>query len=85
MGQKPSGLAACINDVCDGRSSCMGTRQDILYDAVWAKRRNLDIPGVSDVTFRPMNAEDVAAAVKCAVENKVPVQALGGGHSYGYV
>jgi FAD/FMN-containing dehydrogenase len=43
---------------------------------------NMAIPVIPAAVVRPNTPEDVAAAVKCAVDNAVKVQARGGGHSY---
>ncbi|KAM0329532.1 hypothetical protein ACHAQA_004841 [Verticillium albo-atrum] len=83
MGQQPSStLASCLNDVCDGRSQCVGFPSDILYQINWVDRYNLDIDIEPAAVTRPETTEEVAAFVKCASENNVKVQAKSGGHSY---
>ncbi|KAJ7589559.1 hypothetical protein C8J56DRAFT_938917 [Mycena floridula] len=51
---------------------------DILYQLDAVKPYNLDIPIVPAAVIRPSTAEDVAAAIQCAVESPVKVQARGG-------
>ncbi|KAL9942301.1 hypothetical protein ACHAQF_009075 [Verticillium nonalfalfae] len=83
MAQPPSGaFATCLNDVCDGRSGCVGYPSDILYQIKWVDRYNLDINLEPAAVTRPESTGDVAAFVKCASENNVKVQARSGGHSY---
>jgi len=86
MGQKPSSpLATCLDNVCDGRSSCVGYSNDPLYQINWVKPYNLDLAVVPIAVTRPETKEDVAGFVKCAADNSVKVQAKSGGHSYAYV
>ncbi|GKT64233.1 FAD binding domain-containing protein [Colletotrichum tofieldiae] len=83
MGQKPSSpLATCLNNVCDGRSSCVGYPNDPLFQINWVKPYNLDIAVEPIAVTRPKTKEDVAGFVKCAADNDVKVQAKSGGHSY---
>ncbi|KAH7363491.1 FAD binding domain-containing protein [Plectosphaerella cucumerina] len=89
MGQQPSSpLAECLEDVCNGRSGCVGFPSDPLYQIKWVDRYNLltspwDIKVEPIAVTRPETTEEVAAFVKCAAENDVNVQAKSGGHSYG--
>lgn len=88
MGQgssSPSPLATCLNEVCNGRSSCVAYPDTPLYQIAWVNRYNLDIPVNPAAVARPDTAEDVAGFVKCAATNNVQVQAKSGGHSYAYV
>ncbi|OAQ98680.1 hypothetical protein LLEC1_07369 [Akanthomyces lecanii] len=83
MGNKPSTpLAHCLRDVCAGRGNCVAFPNEYLYQANWVKPYNLDVPVKPIAVFRPDNAADVAAAVKCAGQSSVHVQAKSGGHSY---
>jgi FAD/FMN-containing dehydrogenase len=85
MGQgpsAPSGLASCLNDVCNGRSMCVGYPSNPLYQIQWVDRYNLDIPVSPVAVTRPENAQDVSGFVKCAASHNVKVQAKSGGHSY---
>ncbi|KDN62913.1 putative FAD binding domain-containing protein [Colletotrichum sublineola] len=83
MGQTPSSpLATCLNNVCDGRSSCVSYPNDPFYQLNWVKPYNLDIAVEPIAVTRPETKEDVAGFVKCAADNDVKVQAKSGGHSY---
>lgn len=83
MGQKPSSpLATCLDNVCNGRSSCVGYPNDPLFQLNWVKPYNLDIPVEPIAVTKPSTTEDVAGFVKCAAANNVKVQAKSGGHSY---
>lgn len=76
-------LQSCLRSLCDGRWDCVRFPSDLFYKISWAQPYNLDIPVIPAAVFRPDDAHDVAAAVKCASEHGVPVQAKSGGHSYG--
>ena len=85
MGNNPSSpIETCLRNVCAGRD-CVGFPNNFLYDIDWVKPYNLDSDvRVSPVAvIRPNNAQEVAAAVKCATESNLKVQARSGGHSYG--
>lgn len=83
MGQKPSSpLVTCLDNVCDGRSSCVSYPNNPLYQIQWVKPYNLDIPVEPIAVTRPSTTEDVAGFVKCASDNGVKVQPKSGGHSY---
>lgn len=77
-----SPLQTCLDAVCADRGDCVSYPSDPLYQISWVKRYNLDIDVEPAAVFRPDSADDVAAAVKCAAENGVNVQAKSGGHSY---
>ena len=78
-------LQKCLNTVCNGRTDCVGYPSDLLYQSKWVKTYNKAIDVTPVAVIKPNTAADVAAAVKCAVEGKVHVQAKSGGHSYAYV
>ena len=80
-----SPLADCLDAVCGDRSDCVNYAGAPFYQSSWVKPYNLDVPVTPAAVIRPDDADDVAAAVKCAVEHKVKVQAKSGGHSYAYV
>jgi FAD/FMN-containing dehydrogenase len=61
---------------------CVGYPGDVLYQAVWVNRYNLDIEVEPIAVTRPSSTADVSAIVKCAASNNVKVQAKSGGHSY---
>lgn len=76
-------LQQCLNTVCHGRSGCVGYPSDPFYQLSWVKPYNLAIEVTPVAVIRPNTADEVAEAVKCAVQSKVHVQAKSGGHSYG--
>ncbi|KID85109.1 FAD-binding, type 2 [Metarhizium guizhouense ARSEF 977] len=76
-------LQQCLNTVCHGRSGCIGYPSDPFYQLSWVKPYNLAIKVTPVAVIRPNTADEVAEAVKCAVQSKVHVQAKSGGHSYG--
>ncbi|CAK7199615.1 hypothetical protein SEUCBS139899_002298 [Sporothrix eucalyptigena] len=78
----PSGLQTCLNNVCAGRSGCVGYPSDLLYQFEWVKPYNLAVNVTPAAVVRPQSAADVAAFVTCAASNGVSVQAKSGGHSY---
>lgn len=84
MGNSPSATAleTCLEDLCGGRVGCAAGPGAPLYQAAWVKPFNLDVPVVPAAVVRPEDSEEVAAAVRCAVEAGVKVQAKSGGHSY---
>lgn len=55
---------------------------DLFYQAE-VNRYNLNIPVTPAAVTFPTSSQQVAAIVKCAVDNGYPVQAKSGGHSYG--
>lgn len=82
--QQSSGIERCLNDVCAGRSNCVGFPSNPLYQLTWVKPYNLDsAASVKPVAVvRPSTAQDVSGVVKCAAANNMKVQAKSGGHSY---
>ncbi|KAF3006223.1 hypothetical protein E8E14_001906 [Neopestalotiopsis sp. 37M] len=83
MGQGSSTpLADCLNAVCNGRSDCIAYPDTILYQALWVKPYNLDLPVSPIAVARPESADDVSSFIKCAVSSDIKVQAKSGGHSY---
>ncbi|KHN99755.1 FAD-binding, type 2 [Metarhizium album ARSEF 1941] len=78
-----SPLQQCLNTVCSGRGGCAGYPSDPLYQTSWVKPYNAAIKVTPIAVIRPNTADEVAAAVKCAVQCNVHVQAKSGGHSYG--
>lgn len=84
MGNSSSATAleTCLTDLCAGRTGCAAGPDTPLYQAAWVKPFNLDVPVVPAAVVRPKDAEEVAGAVRCAVESGVKVQPKSGGHSY---
>ncbi|KAG6009221.1 hypothetical protein E4U21_003074 [Claviceps maximensis] len=84
MGAGPSTpLQQCLNTICNGRSGCVGYPGTSFYQMSWVKSYNQAISVTPIAVIRPNTAEEVAAAVRCAVKARVYVQAKSGGHSYG--
>lgn len=84
MGSGQSSLGqSCLDAVCGNRTECVSYPSDPLYQISWVKPYNLDVPVIPAAVLRPDNAQDVADAVKCAMEHGFKVQAKSGGHSYG--
>ncbi|TWU73200.1 hypothetical protein ED733_004375 [Metarhizium rileyi] len=75
-------LQQCLETVCHGRHGCLGYPSDALYQVEWVRAYNQAVHVTPVAVIRPKSAEEVAAAVKCAAQNKVRVQAKSGGHSY---
>lgn len=76
-------LQQCLTSVCNGRAGCVGYPSDRFYQLSWVKSYNKAIKITPVAVIRPNTANEVAEAIKCAVEGKVHVQAKSGGHSYG--
>ncbi|KAG6291897.1 hypothetical protein E4U09_003656 [Claviceps aff. purpurea] len=84
MGIGPSTpLQQCLNTVCNGRTGCVAYPGQPFYQLFWVKSYNKAIDITPVAVIRPNNANEVAEAVKCAVREKIYVQARSGGHSYG--
>ncbi|KLU83739.1 hypothetical protein MAPG_02790 [Magnaporthiopsis poae ATCC 64411] len=88
MGNSPSSLQTCLNQVCAGQNGCVGYpvfNGDPLYQVAWVKPYNLDSAAAVNpvAVVRPRTAEQVAGVIKCAAANGKKVQAKSGGHSYG--
>lgn len=83
MGNQPSSpLQTCLNAVCNGQTNCVAYPDTAFYSSAWVKPYNLDVPVAPIAVIRPSSAQDVSAAIKCAVASGVHVQAKSGGHSY---
>lgn len=83
--QQSSPLQQCLDAVCSGQLGCVSYPDYPLYQKMWVKPYNLEVPVSPIAVIRPENAQDVAKAVKCASKEGVHVQAKSGGHSYGSV
>ncbi|KAG5985013.1 hypothetical protein E4U55_002120 [Claviceps digitariae] len=84
MGVGPSTpLQQCLNTVCNGRSGCVAYPGEAFYQMSWVKPYNQAISITPVAVIRPDTADEVGEAIKCAVKEKVHVQARSGGHSYG--
>lgn len=95
MGQTPSlppqsqpgsSLQLCLNKVFPssgllGLDKDVSYPQELLYQAA-VKPYNTDYHINPAAVVRPSTSEEIAAVVRCAVNNAVKVQARSGGHSY---
>lgn len=78
----PSPLVKGIKAALDHDEELYAFPGDALYEIKDVKNYNLDrIVRPAAITY-PKTSAQVAAIIKCAVENKRKVQARGGGHSY---
>jgi hypothetical protein len=84
MGNKPSTsvVNTCLTSAVGRRTSLLATKETALYQLVHVRPYNLDIPISPTAVTYPQSAEQVAAIVKCAVDNSLKVQPRSGGHSY---
>ena len=74
----------CLLAAVGGKIDLVSDRTQQNYTAtVDAYRYNLDYPVTPAAIVYPESADQVAASVKCAVDQGVKVQARSGGHSYG--
>lgn len=78
-----SPLQICLDGVFGANSNAVFYPQDILYQPQAVKVYNTAIPITPAAVVRPSTPEEVAKAVKCAVDSAVKVQPRSGGHSYG--
>ena len=77
-GQSTPAIVQCLQDICGDRENCVAGSGN-----GWARPYNLDVPVKPAAVIKPLSAEDVADAIKCATDHGLTVQALSGGHSYG--
>lgn len=85
MGASPSTLQTCLNAICAPHGDdCVSypSATNLLYQSSWVQPYNLAIDTTPAAVIRPTTADEVAAAVTCAVNNGVKIQARSGGHSY---
>ncbi|TFK68250.1 FAD-binding domain-containing protein [Pluteus cervinus] len=76
----PSPLQTCLNTAF--ASGSVAYPGDLLYQSLYVKPYNLEIPVVPAAVVRPSSTDQVAAAVRCAVASNIKVQPKSGGHSY---
>ncbi|KAJ7726915.1 hypothetical protein B0H16DRAFT_1591743 [Mycena metata] len=81
--QPGSPLQLCLNDVFASNTSGVSYPQDELYQFLYVKPYNTNIPITPAAVTRPSTADEVAKIVQCAVASAVKVQPRSGGHSYG--
>ncbi|KAJ4354689.1 uncharacterized protein N0V89_006426 [Didymosphaeria variabile] len=82
MGNKPSAVESCLISAVGNDKSLVAGQSTIGYQLSHVKPYNLDIPVNPSAVTYPRSSEQVAAIVKCAVDNSIKVQPRCGGHSY---
>ncbi|KAF2637132.1 FAD-binding domain-containing protein [Massarina eburnea CBS 473.64] len=75
-----SAIQSCLESAVGARN--LATSDSVAYQLAHVKPYNLDIPVAPAAVVYPSKAEEVAAVVKCAVDNNLKVQPRCGGHSY---
>ncbi|KAF7309508.1 Reticuline oxidase [Mycena indigotica] len=78
----PSSLQTCLTQVFASNKGGVHFPQDALYQLLYVKPYNTNIPITPAAVTQPKSAADVSAIVKCAAASGVKVQARSGGHSY---
>lgn len=82
MGNKPSAVESCLLSAVGNDKGLLAGKSTIGYQLSHVKPYNLDIPVTPAAVTYPKTSEQVAAIVKCAVDNSLKVQPRCGGHSY---
>lgn len=82
MGNKPSAVESCLISAVGNDKALIAGQSTIGYQLLHVKPYNLDIPVKPTAVAYPKTSEQVAAIVKCAVDNSLKVQPRSGGHSY---
>ncbi|KAF2261924.1 FAD-binding domain-containing protein [Lojkania enalia] len=77
-----SAVQKCLSGAVGGDSSLLAYTDTPFYQLAHVKPYNLDIPIVPAAVTYPKTTDQVAAIVKCAVDNNLKVQPRCGGHSY---
>jgi hypothetical protein len=77
-----SAVQKCLEAAVGGNKALVAGSSTIGYQIAHVKPYNLDIPVAPAAVTYPQSAEQVAAIVKCAVDNGLKVQPRSGGHSY---
>ena len=84
MGAQQSAMQSCVLSALGNDSSLVATPSNLLYHAHDVHPYNLDLSDIQPVAIAyPETADQVSALIKCAAEANLPVQARGGGHSFG--
>ncbi|KAJ7065290.1 hypothetical protein C8F01DRAFT_738244 [Mycena amicta] len=77
-------LQTCLNQVFDSSTSgSVHYPQDLLYQLLYVKAYNQNIPVTPAAVTQPRTAEVVSKIVQCAVASGLKVTPRSGGHSYG--
>lgn len=83
MGNTNSSAAQkCLEAAVGGNTALIASRSTVGYQISHVKPYNLDIPVNPAAVTYPQTSDQVAAIVKCAVDNELKVQPRCGGHSY---
>jgi FAD/FMN-containing dehydrogenase len=75
-------IQKCLETALSNKKTLLATSSTLGYQHFHVKPYNLDIPVNPTAVTYPETAEQVAAIVKCAVDNALKVQPRSGGHSY---
>lgn len=75
-----SAVQKCLESAVGAKN--FASASTVAYQLAHVKPYNLDIPVNPAAVTYPSTSEQVAAVVKCAVDNKLKVQPRSGGHSY---
>lgn len=70
----------CLEGAVGGHN--VAFKDSPLFQTIHVKPYNLGIPVTPAAVTYPDSADQIAAIVKCAVENELKVQPRCGGHSY---
>ena len=82
MGNKPSAVEQCLISAVGNNKDLIAGQSTIGFQISHVKPYNLDIPVKPSAVTYPKTSEQIAAIVKCAVDNSLKVQPRCGGHSY---
>lgn len=82
MGNKPSAVESCLLSAAGNDKGLLAGQSTVGFQLSHVKPYNLDIPVKPAAVTYPKTSDQIAAIVKCAVENSLKVQPRCGGHSY---
>jgi len=83
MGNTNSGLVqTCLESALGGNKDLVAVKGSPLFQIKHVKPYNLDVAVTPAAVTYPQTSEQIAAIVKCAVDNSLKVQSRSGGHSY---
>ncbi|KAF2728744.1 FAD-binding domain-containing protein [Polyplosphaeria fusca] len=75
-------LQTCLTSAVGGDISLLASKSTPLYQIAHVKPYNLDVSVEPAAVTYPKTSDQVAAIIKCAVDNGLKVQPRCGGHSY---